>query len=379
MNTEKLIKKIIKERNGSKNTWKVYTLSIKNYEKFNNMNFIDLLNEAKKEENTTWNNTILKKRLMNYREYLYRTYKKNTAMLYLTVIISTYRHLGVNVQTLPYFSMKTVKTNPPIYYDDLPDKNVLKTVIGITSPVLTAITLFISSSGCSRVDTLNITIHEYINATYEYHHQQDIYKAINVMDSLNYQIIPTFYLKRQKTGKQYFTFCSDEAVRAINSYLKTRKSLKGDLPLFKINGVYLNKRFKEINDKLGLGNRGDYARFRPHMLRKYHASMLYEAGMDKYKIDQLQGRSKEKVHEAYFKDSPSSLKEEYINCLPNLVVTDYEEVKTELEVKTEETKTLQDKLTNQNVIISEILERVNNLENETLTHENVKKLKRIYK
>ena len=77
MNTEKLIKKIIKERNGSKNTWKVYTLSIKNYEKFNNMNFIDLLNEAKKEENTTWNNTILKKRLMNYREYLYRTYKKN--------------------------------------------------------------------------------------------------------------------------------------------------------------------------------------------------------------------------------------------------------------------------------------------------------------
>ena len=38
-----------------------------------------------------------------------------------------------------------------------------------------AIILFISSSGCARQETLNITIQDFIEATHEYHNSNDIY------------------------------------------------------------------------------------------------------------------------------------------------------------------------------------------------------------
>ena len=379
MKTEKIIQKITTERNSSQKTHEAYTRSIKLYEEYCNKPLPKLIQEAQLEEDEgiRWNNSTLKKRLLDFRTYLYKKYKQNTAQLYLTTIIATYKHMGIDVQSLPYFSRKQVKTNPPIYYDDLPDKEVLQRVLGVCSPFMKAVTLFISSSGCSRIDTLNLKLDDYLQATMEYHHMNNIYDAIQKMQKTDHQIIPTFNLRRQKTGKPYFTFCSDEAVRAINDYLLTRDLSQSD-KLFKCNKNYFNQQFKCLNDELGLGQVGDYGRFRPHMLRKYHASRLYEAGMDKYKVDQLQGRSKEKIQEAYFKDSPSSLREEYVECLPNLVVSDYEEVKTELEVTVEENRSLSNRLSSQNRLISDILERVDCLEREQLNKENVRGLKKYY-
>lgn len=363
MKTEDIIKKITSERNSSENTCISYRQSIALYEKYNNKPLSELIEEAQLEEKDAvrWNNSTLKNRLMDFRSYLYIKYKQNSARLHLTIILSTYRHMGVEVQPLPYFSQKQVKTNPPIYYDDLPDKQVLRRVIGVCSPFIKAVTLFMSSSGCSRIDTLNLKLTDYLLATREYHHQNNIYDAIQTMQGIEYQIIPIFYLKRQKTGKPYFTFCSDEAVRAINDYLLTRDLTKSD-KLFKCDPHYFNHKFRSLNDELGLGEVGDYGRFRPHMLRKYHASRLYEAGMDKYKVDQLQGRSKEKVQEAYFKDSPSSLKEEYIKCLPNLVVNDYEEVKTELEASKEENQKLSTCLEDKEIEVENMNQRLQSIE-----------------
>ena len=354
MKTEQILHKIGTERNSSKKTHEAYRRGIKIYEEYNNKPLAKLIAEAQLEEKQAvqWNNSTLRKRLIDFRSYLYMKYKQNTAQLYLTVTLSVYRHMGVNVQALPYFSRKQVKTNPPIYYDDLPDKEVLQLVIGVCNPFMKAVTLFLSSSGCSRIDTLNIKLKDYLSATWEYHHKNNIYDAIQEMQTIKHQIIPTFNLKRQKTGKQYFTFCSDEAVRAINDYLLTRDLSKSD-KLFKCNKDYFSTQFRSINDELGLGEIGDYGRFRPHMLRKYHASRLYESGMDKYKIDQLQGRRKEKIQEAYFKDSPSTLKEEYIKCLDNLIVqgelmdcksTEYIELERKYKDKEREVESMNNRL-----------------------------------
>ena len=80
--------------------------------------------------------------------------------------------------------------------------------------------------------------------------------------------------------------------------------------------------FDKINKELGLKKVGTYRRFRCHMLRKFHASALYNAnnGLSLDEIDSLQGRSKDKTHSSYFMENPNLLKEKYINSLDAITI-----------------------------------------------------------
>ena len=93
-------------------------------------------------------------------------------------------------------------------------------------------------------------------------------------------VVPTFHIKRQKTGKHFTTFCSPEATLAINNYLLWRiDSLLDRRRLFKVDPNYFTHGFSLVNERLNLGKVGNYNRFRSHMLRKFHASALYNDGM----------------------------------------------------------------------------------------------------
>lgn len=78
----------------------------------------------------------------------------------------------------------------------------------------------------------------------------------------------------------------------------------------------------EINNSLKLGKVGPYNRFRSHMLRKFHASALYNSNNNwsLEEIDSLQGRSKNKTHSSYFMENPNILKEKYINSFDCLII-----------------------------------------------------------
>lgn len=70
-------------------------------------------------------------------------------------------------------------------------------------------------------------------------------------------VIPTFNIRRQKTDKYYTTYCTPEAVNAINSYLLSRTDhLTDDKQLFKIGNCYFSDLFANMNGKLGLGKVG---------------------------------------------------------------------------------------------------------------------------
>ena len=143
------------------------------------------------------------------------------------------------------------------------------------------------------------------------------------MDDLedNEDIVPTFNVRRQKTDKYYVTYCSPEAVIAINSYLLSREDeLKPTSPLFKIHENYLTRSFERINDDLNLGWKGNFRRFRSHMLRKFHASALYNDGMTRDNVNDLQGKAKNKTDDAYFMTNPEDLKYEYIKHLPAVTI-----------------------------------------------------------
>ena len=307
--------------------------------------------------NIRWKNTQTRKWILAYREWLYNTYNVSTAQLYLTAILTFYRHFEITIPPLPYYSTKGLKKTPPVNYDDLPDRELLSECIQITSPLVTALIMFMSSSGISRIDVLNLTINDYLKATSEYHQHQDSVKYA-IRDMQDTDIIPIFHLQRQKTGQNYFTFCSHEAVKSINTYLLTRtETLTRERPLFKIHERYLNTIFERLNGHFQLGKVGNYNRLRPHMLRKYHASQLAESGMSTEHINLLQGRKVQGIaHEHYIRINPETLREEYINALPYLVITDINKYKTENQQLREENQHYKNNL-------DQLWEEVNDLKN----------------
>lgn len=326
MNSEdkEIMNEFIKVRNLNKRTVYGYNNAIKLYTNFNKRSLSELLREAEKEEENgvRWKNRKIKQRLLNFRAFLQRHYLISTVKVHFQRILTIYRHFEIEIHNLPPINLKNTNNLKPIMFEDLPTKEIIRDSIKIANPIMKAIILFISSSGCARQETLNITIQDFIDATREYHNSNDIYEIITILIKRN-DVIPTFKLKRQKTNKFYFTFCSPEAVSYILDYLIiSKRKLKNDDKLFKTNLDYLNNYFNEINDSLSLGKVRKYNRFRSHMLRKFHASALYnhENGLSLEEIDALQGRGKDNTHSAYFMEDPIKLKKKYVKILDSILI-----------------------------------------------------------
>lgn len=361
--TQDILNQICMERRWSQSTQNSYYRAVKFFEKHTGKTISELLTIADQEEteNIHWKNSTLKPLLVSFRNCLFEKYSERTADLYLGAILTIFRHFEIVIGPLPFFSRTNINKSPRIKPGQLPDRDILKQVIELKNPLLKAITLFMSSSGMSRIDTLDLRVIDYLNATKEYHNSNDVYGAIVEMRDNEVDVIPCFEdLKRRKTKHEYFTFCSHEAAEAINNYLMSRTDdFNNYSPLFKVHERYLSKTFKQVNDQLGLGNAGRYARFAPHMLRRYHATQLAESGMSIDKINLLEGRKVQGIaFESYIRIKPEVLKEEYIKALPFLVVEDINRVKTELDVVKEE----KEQLFVENTELKKQNERIENLE-----------------
>lgn len=315
-----------KTRNLQKNTKKSYTIYIKQYSEFNDMSMVDLLKEAEAEEEQgiRWKHRTLKKRLIEYRAHLYDTYAYSSAKSRFSKILAFYKHFEIEIHPLPKIATINVEKSH-MGFKDLPDKDIIKKALKISDLVTRAMILFMSSSGCARAETRNLKIQDFIDATnnefISYHNSNDIYDVINVLKEHD-DIIPIFHLKRQKTNKAYYTFCSPEAVSEIVTYLASRTTkLKSDDPLFDVGFTKFNECFQHTNDKLGLGRlENGRRRFTSHMLRKFHSTTLWNEKVSQEIIDALQGRGKDQTHSSYFYENPLKLREIYIEHLDCLTI-----------------------------------------------------------
>lgn len=322
-NDEKVLEEFTKTRNLSSRTKHGYKDSLKKYTSFQKDSFINLLKEADDEEENgiRWKNRKLKQRLIDFRIFIYRNFMITTAKVHFQRILTLYRHFEIEIHQLPKLSVKSCKQSKPITFEDLPTKEIIRNAFEIANPVMRALILFMSSSGCARRETLNLTIQDFIDASYEYHNKKDIKEALLILKELD-DVVPTFRINRQKTNKFYFTFCSPEASKEVAEYLLSYRKLDADNKLFKINLDYLNKNFGQINDELGLGKVGKYNKFRSHMLRKFHASSLYNEVNDLSleEIDALQGRKKDNTRGSYFMENPNKLRKKYIESLDSIKI-----------------------------------------------------------
>ncbi len=323
METDKeLLEDFARTRNIKNTTKRIYQASIELYAKYNEKTMVELIQEAETEEEKgiRWKHRKIKKRLIEFRIFLTENYLKSYVKSTLGRIISIYKHYEIEIHNLPLQSNKNLTEPVPITFKDLPDKKIIKQSLKIANPLMRAIILFMSSSGCARGETLNITIQDFINATSDYHNSNNIYEVINILKNRD-DIIPTFKIRRVKTNKYYHTFCSPEAVTEIINYLLTiNKNIKNNDFLFTVHPVTLINYFNEINNKLHLGKKGTYIRFRSHMLRKFHASALQNNGMNKEDINCMQGKSQNATDESYFFEDPNKLREKYIQHMDCLTI-----------------------------------------------------------
>ena len=360
---QKILEELCQTRNLTQGTQRNYKQSIQTYTESQGLTLKQLLQEAEQEEEQgiRLKNRTLKKRIITYQNHLQnqKGLSKNTIRKQVTTIKTIYRHYEIEIPNTPKYNQKTVKDYEPIYYDDLPTKELIQEALKLCKPNMRAVTLFIVSSGCSREETLGLTIHDFITATNEYHNSNEIY---DVLEELKHKdnIVPIFKLKRKKTSKHYYTFCSPEAVDAIIYYLESRTDLlTPEKKLFKFNKSYFQKKFIEINELLGGHRKGCYGIFRSHMLRKFHASNLArgENGLTVEEIDSLQGRGKNKVHNSYFLDDPKELRKKYIRNIVQVTILD--EVRT-ITVDSPEVARLRekaDKIDELEKLVKKIMER----------------------
>lgn len=313
-----LIDKICEERNSSKKTYDGYADAVQLFIQFKGMSFVDTLNvyEAEEEE-LPWKKRTIKKDLINFRNWLNENYMPLTRDRYFGRVLTILRHLEVELMTLPNRSLRNKNDMAPVTHEDLLTHEELQKCLIVCDDVMKAYITFASSSGCARKESLSLTVGDYLLAN----GLNADANTLQELEKIDKDYVPCFRVKRHKTNKYYFTFCTPQANMCIKNYLKNREGkLTKDLPLFGLNFYYLNKGLSSINDQLGLGKCRKYRRLRSHMLRKYNASTLYNNGMHMEDVDSLQGRGKDSTHSSYFMEDPMKLKEKYVQYLDVLTI-----------------------------------------------------------
>ena len=318
MMSEELLKRFCSNRNIKYSTLKSYRSAIAKYEFFHDMDMGSLMDEAivEEDEGISLKNRKIKSRLLDFRSFLLDSgLAISTVRTYFSRIKTFYRHFEIE---LPYLNDIKFDEEYLSSYYDLPTRGDIRKVCSISSNAFRALVLFISSSGCAKAETLSLTVGDFVKASDDYHDGGSIDDVLNCLIGRR-DIVPAFYLKRIKTNKFYYAFCSPEASHHIVKYLISRKGLSLDDRLFDFTDSSLIYSFKKVNDKLNMGFVGRYRFFRSHALRKFHASNI---GLSADIVDELQGRGKTRVREAYMKTNPIKLKEIYMGAMHNVMVFD---------------------------------------------------------
>ena len=324
-NSKELLNKFFQERNIKTATQKGYIASMGRW--FNYVDYNDLQENIdtyiKEEDNRIpTRDRRIKKEMLGFREHLINDKSIKSARSvrsYFSKVGTVFRHFGLEIPSLPQVKMdKGYVSN----YNDLPTHEMLRNACEQSPVDLKAIILFMSSSGSAKAETLSITVGMFLEGCADYLEEipteQNIPETIKALSD-KHDIVPLIYLRRIKTDKWYYTCCSPEASYIIIESLKIRKNLQWNDKLFDYTPSLILTKFQEINDNNNWGYVGAYRRFRSHALRKFMASNI---GLPRDQVDSFQGRAKDMIQEAYFKQDPQSLKNIYMNNMNRIMIYD---------------------------------------------------------
>ena len=303
---------------------KSYRTVFNKYTAFHNMSLCDLLAEAitEQENHTPENRLSIYDRIISFRDYLTKNHIGNTITDSISKIKTFYHYNRVTIPFIPPLNSKYVNKNDLISFEDLPTKDELRLAMQFADDDLKMWIMVIISSGASRCEAKSMTNRTLFEGTRAYHKKDNFHEALKYL-ARNNNVVCTCKLVRQKTDKPYYTFLNPECVQRIAKIKLKQEDFDIDAPLLKYNLNHVNRKFKKLNDYLGFGEVGGYARLRPHMLRKFNSTYLSQGNLegdllDMDSVDLLQGRCKNRTRESYYKDNPDFLKLEYIKVMNNI-------------------------------------------------------------
>ena len=373
MRNEELLEEFFLVKNHDPKTREIYTRAINKYSKFHGLTMEELIDEAETEEENgvRWKRRTLKKRLLQFRNYLIQNYKKNTVSTYFTQVIAVYKYFEIEIGDLTKVNPRGFHIPGEVTFDELLTHKEISQVLHVAPLWFQAVLIFQISTGCARKETIEMTIGQFKKATYPFHRKNDIIEALLILKDLD-NVIPTFKLKREKTNKYYYTFCTPEAVDKIVEYLLTDRvetledgtlkliNLSDDDKLFDKEENYIPVAYYRYNDQFNFGQASDgFNRFRSHMMRKFHSNHLRKSGMSESDIDALQGRTKSTTRAAYFLDDPTVLLKKYVEHFPCLLI---EKNVNNIDIKSPEYQELEVKYREKESEVKEMESRMNVIE-----------------
>ncbi len=349
-----MLQRFFMEKGLAKSTKQHYQASVKAYLAVTGATSLDALiqeAETEEEQRIRWKHRKVKQYLIDFRNWLYQNKGEGTVTIYMSDIKAIYRHYEIEILDLPTYRSKQIQKVYVKKYEDIPKKNELIDAFYEANSEAQDVILFASSSGMSKVDLLNLTVSDFLEACDEYclltnqafPHKATLLDTLLALKEMK-NIIPCFKGERQKTGSRFITFASPEFVEHKLQHLIGRDAsiktaynnadddeklnlpdkLYGDDKLFNISDSHLSYVFRRINDKLNLGRVGSNRKFRCHQLRAYQATTLLNIDSDfkfsESEIDTLQGRVKDKTHRAYLVESTSKLFKKYSDNVDHLML-----------------------------------------------------------
>lgn len=350
-----MLQRFYEERGLSESTKHHYNASVKAYLAVTGAESLDtLLEEADNEElqRLPWKQRKIRQHLIDFRNWLYQNKREGTVITYMSDIKGIYRHFEIEIHKLPPYNSKQIQKIYVKKYEDIPTRQELIDAYYEANSEAQDVLLFASSSGMSKVDLLNLTVSDFLEACNEFclltnqafPHKATLLETLIALKEMD-NIIPCFKGERQKTNSRFVTFASPEFTEHKLQHLIGRDAaikkayndandddgklnlpdkLYGDDKLFNISNSHLSLVFRKINDKLDLGRVGSARKFRCHQLRAYQATTLLNIDSDfkfsESEIDTLQGRVKDKTHRAYLVESTSKLFKKYSDNVDALML-----------------------------------------------------------
>lgn len=324
---------LVEKRDLKKRTIESYLTHIRRYCEFNQMTPTELIEEARKEQvNLEWmDQRQLPMRLMRFNKHIESGFTYKTRKLSIGIIRTFYNEFEI---VLPKIKVKeSPDEKKESKQKKIPTIDHIREAVENSNPKYRAMILLLATSGMSKNEMRHLTLKDYYQALGLEEYDPSILRELDQHVSPN--TIPTFnMIIRRKTGVDYTTFCTPEAMRYINKYLKKeyRNKEPPENPETKLfipfqleknsTGMFSDQSiadyFRKLNERCGWGKSGKFIFFHPHTLRRFFATTLTTKRVSELYSHWLLGHKIDAVTDAYFKSTPESLKREYRRLIPYL-------------------------------------------------------------
>ena len=364
---DEVVQEYFLAKNIRQSTKKLYTRRLRYYCNFVGKTPTELIEEAENEEEQglRMRKRSIKKYFLSWlKELQQKDYSESSISTLFTSIKVFYRFFEIDIPKVMINSTgNNNKSN-----EKIPTKEDIKKALPYANMKYKAIILLMASSGMGSAEIRNLTYEDFLEAIKEYFkpskNEQFDMDLITERLEKSRNIIPTWRIKRYKTGMPYITFSTPESMEALILYMNKRtkdgypfKSLKDYIFLSngkKITDSVLAIYFNRLNNAIGFGKVGHYAFFHSHALRKFFGSTLNNKGIQRINYDFMMGHQVDKIADAYIKPNAETLKREYMKCLDNLSIESVEIRR----IESEEVKNIVNELNEKDKQLKELEKRL---------------------